>query len=236
MSTFANQLKSEISRLAKKEVREHTSDWSQTCALRSPAMLAHGYRLGLGIDENTAAVITQGQHLEILGYKGVLLVDLTDAKLRSPAAPLDLDNARLSYLARGDRYDLLARTFVASPQKKQALLDPNAPTHRHIRLYTDLLANTAVVDWMQTLIDSHQTEATGLAFGAPTDPQPRLGFEFKLRKGADSVAWDTGTAGGEDITVLNLYLDIRPVEMASPLYQPLRRTHPHTMSPAAAPD
>ena len=200
-----------------------------------PGMLAHGYRLGLGVDENTAAVITQGQHLEVIGYKGALLVDLAEAKARGTAGPLEVDNVRLSYLARGDQYDLVARAFVPSAKKKQERLDPDSSAHRPIRFYTDLLANTAVVDWMQALISSTQTEALGLAFGAPTDPQPRLGFEFKLRKGPNSAAWDTGTAGGEDITVLNLYLDVRPVEMASPLFapldQPVRRTHPHTMAP-----
>ena len=113
-------------------------------------------------------------------------------------------------------------------------MDTKHPTHKHIRLYTDLLANTSVVDWMQSLIDSKQTQAMALAFGAPSETHPQLGFEFTLRKGPDSAGWDSGTLGGEDITVLNLYLDVRPVEMASPLYQPMRRTHPHTMEPVPA--
>ena len=76
---------------------------------------------------------------------------------------------------------------------------------------------------MGSLIDNRDTEATGLAFsGTPraSDPQPDLGFEFRLRRGPDSHGWYTGAFGGDDYTVLNLYLDVTPITIARPLYGP----------------
>jgi cyanophycinase len=46
-----------------------------------PAMLAKkGYKLGLGIDENTAMVVRPNRDVEVIGYKGALVVDLAGAK------------------------------------------------------------------------------------------------------------------------------------------------------------
>lgn len=184
-----------------------------------PAMLAHSYKLGVGVDENTAAIVTGGSQIEIIGYKGALVVDMSEAISVSKTAVLDVRNVKLSYLARGDRYDLKSKALVLATDKAQRKLDASKPSHKSVRLYPDVLANTTVVDLMQSLIDSAQPEAVGLAFSGPGEPQPDLGFEFRFRKGPDSVAYDTGTMGGEDNTVINVYLDVRPVDVTTPLYQ-----------------
>jgi cyanophycinase len=184
-----------------------------------PAMLAHGYKLGVGVDENTAAVVTKGSQIEIVGYKGALIVDMSQASSVSKSEVLDIRSVKLSYLSRGDRYDLIAKALVLDTDKAQRKLDAAKPGHKTVRLYADILANTTVVDLMQNLIDSAQPEALGLALTSPGETQPELGFEFRFRKGADSAAYDTGTQGGEDNTVLNIYLDVRPVVVALPLYR-----------------
>jgi cyanophycinase len=184
-----------------------------------PAMLAHGYKLGVGVDENTAAVVTGGKQIEIVGYKGAVVVDMSGAVSVSKSDALNVRNVKLSYLSRGDRYDLQAKTLILGTDKAQHKLDSTKPSHKTVRLYADILANTTVVDLMQNLIDSAQSEAVGLAFNGSGESQSELGFEFRFRKGTDSAAYDTGIQGGEDNTVLNIYLDVRPVEVALPLYR-----------------
>ncbi len=184
-----------------------------------PAMLAHGYRLGLGVDENSAAVVTGGNKVEVIGYKGALVVDLAEARRGPAGTALDLSNIKLSYLSRGDRFDLATKTFVPTPEKGQRMLDSSKHQHTVARFYPDILGNTTVVDLMQNLIDNVQPEAVGLAFGGPQDPSPELGFEFRFRKGKDSAAYDTGKLGGEDISVVNIYLDVRPIVMSTPMYR-----------------
>lgn len=66
-------------------------------------MLAKGYQVGLGVDENTAAII-HGSEIEIVGGSGALLLDLRQAA-REPG-PVNVRNVRISYLDNGDRYDL----------------------------------------------------------------------------------------------------------------------------------
>jgi cyanophycinase len=70
-----------------------------------PLMLAKGYKLGLGIDENSAAIV-QGDMVEVIGGKGALLVDLNDIKTDPNIGALNVVGARLTYLDKGDRFDL----------------------------------------------------------------------------------------------------------------------------------
>ena len=72
---------------------------------------------------------------------------------------------------------------------------------------------------------------TGTSVGAKADGGEPLGFEFRLYKGPDTVGWFTGAFGGEDYTVVNVHLDVRPVRVASPLYRALPVT---TAGPAPA--
>ncbi|TXT33201.1 MAG: cyanophycinase, partial [Planctomycetota bacterium] len=44
-------------------------------------------------------------------------------------------------------------------------------------------------------------------------------FEFKFYRGPDSKGWYTEEFGGEDYTVLNVHLDIRPIRINGPLYE-----------------
>jgi cyanophycinase len=183
-----------------------------------PAMLAKNYKLGLGVDENTAMVIS-GTSVEVIGYKGVMVVDLADASTDSALGRFNIINARLSYLDRGDKFDFATKRFTPSKEKAGGRLDPAKPYFRAKRYVTDILANTAVVELMADLIDNRHQEMTGLAFGNPAGDTPEIGFEFQFRKAEDSVGYYTGAFGGEDYSVLNIHLDVRPVTMHLPFYE-----------------
>ncbi|NEX59552.1 cyanophycinase [Noviherbaspirillum galbum] len=183
-----------------------------------PAMMARNYKLGLGVDENTAMVVT-GSQVEVIGYKGVLLVDLSQASTEPGLGRFNIKNAKLSYLDRGDKFDFATKEFTPSKEKLSGKLDPAKPYFRAQRFVPDILSNTAVVELMQDLIDNRHNEMVGLAFGNPNGDTPDVGFEFRFRKGADSMGYYTGAYGGEDYSVLNIYLDVRPVAMQLPLYK-----------------
>ncbi len=207
-----------------------------------PLMLQKGYRLGLGVEENSAAIL-HGNQVEVIGGKGVLLVDLADATHDDGLGAFNLKNARLTYLDRGDRHDFATGTTTPSPQKLAGMsIDPNSPDFkpyfRRMPFVPDILGDAALVSAMGNLIDNHENEAFGLAFaGIPPqdDPQPDLGFEFRLRRLPESRGWYTGAFGGEDYTVLNLALDVTPVIMTRPLYQPLERPAAAKAAPALPP-
>ncbi len=190
-----------------------------------PLMVQKGYRLGLGVEENTAAILHDGM-VEVVGGKGVLLVDLGAASQDGRLDAFNLRNAKLTYLDRGDRHDLHSGVTTPSIQKLQGqLIDPAspdfAPSFESAPFQNDMLGDSTIVNAMGSLLDNRDTESTGLAFsGTPraSDPQPDLGFEFRLRRGPDSRGWYTSAFGGEDYTVLNLYLDVTPITIARPLY------------------
>lgn len=193
-----------------------------------PVMVQAGYKLGLGVEEDTAAIV-HGSSVEVIGAKGVLLVDLGAATHDDSLGAFNLRNVRLSYLDRGDRHDLATGTTTPSPQKLAGMaIDPNAPDfrpyNRRAAFHGDILGDSAIVNAMSHLIDNREPEAVGLALPPPgvSAGQAGLGFEFRLKRDAESRGWFTGAFGGEDYTVLGIRLDVTPVRMAQPMYVPLQ--------------
>jgi cyanophycinase len=206
-----------------------------------PVMVAKGYQLGLGVEENSAALVRDGQ-VEVIGARGVLLVDLSQARgTAAPGQPFQIQGARLSFLDRGDRHDLKTGVTTPAADKLAGRIDPNAPGfkpfHKRAGFYPDMLGDNTVANAMAQLVDSPETELRGLAFNGKAllngkaddrfetgerDGRPELGFEFRLYKGKDTLAYYTGAWGGEDYTVLNVLVDVTPVVLPRPLYTPLR--------------
>lgn len=180
-----------------------------------PAMLQKGYKLGLGIDENTAMVVGPNREVEVLGYKGALVVDLSAANARK--GDFNVSNVRLSYLDNGDRFNIASHSFTPAPDKADGRLDPARPYYREPLFSADILGNSTVVDLMGKLIDSDQVDAIGLTLGSPHGVQPDLGFEFKFSRTSESVGYMSATT--EAYSVYNVRLDIRPIVVKRPLYQ-----------------
>ncbi|MBL8516996.1 MAG: cyanophycinase [Betaproteobacteria bacterium] len=200
-----------------------------------PALMHTGIPLGVGVDENTAAIFC-GREVEVIGAKGALVID-TRAASRNRALPhFNVKNAKLTYLDRGDRMHLDTLAITPAPAKAARRIDPNAkdykPYHSKPEFHTDVLADTVVANLMGNFIDNPQREVIGLAFDAlqlakpDADERTTIGFEFRFSKGKDSVGWFTSAFGGEDYTVANIRLDVTPVKMARPLYAPLNPPAP----------
>ena len=193
-----------------------------------PLMQEVGYRLGLGVEENSAAVV-RGDEVEVIGAKGVLFVDLSQATKDDKLQGFNIANASLSWLDSGDRLKLSTGEVTPSAIK---LADPALdstvpefrPSSRRDAFYPDMLADGQLLNAMGLLIDSSRTEFRGLAFvDRPYgfDNKPDLGFEFRLYKGPGSIGWCSGASGGDDCTVLKLRLDVRPVLLNRPWYAAL---------------
>jgi cyanophycinase len=180
-----------------------------------PAMLKKGYKLGLGIDENTAMVVGPNRDVEVVGYKGALVVDLSAANARK--GDFNVSNVRLSYLDNGDRFNIARHSFTPAPDKADGRLDPARPYYREPLFSADILGNSTVVDLMGKLIDSDQPEAIGLTLDSANAVQPDLGFEFKFSRTGESVGYMSATT--EAYSVYNVRLDIRPIVVRRPLYQ-----------------
>ncbi len=196
-----------------------------------PLMQAEGYKLGLGVEENSAALL-HGEEMEVLGAKGVLLVDLSQASSDPKPSAFNIRNAQLSYLDRGDRHNFANGLTTPSAKKLSGhLIDPKAadfkPFFSNQPFFLDILGDTTIVNAMSHLLDSPHAELLGVAFngaskgGTSVDGQADLGFEFRLHKGEGTHGWFSAAMGGEDYTVLRLRLDVQPIVIKRPFYTPL---------------
>jgi cyanophycinase len=76
--------------------------------------------LGMGVDEDTAAVITEGYLLEVLGRGSVTLFDghamTSNIDTAAGTAPLMVSGVVLHSLPAGAHFDLVARTLLPGPR------------------------------------------------------------------------------------------------------------------------
>ena len=140
-----------------------------------PATLHAGYKLGLGVDENTAVVVRGQRELEVIGY-----------------------------LASG--------RHTPAPDKINGRLDAAHPAWRGPVFANDILANNALVELMEKLMDGDQQEALGLAAGDPRSMPPQPAFHFRLSRDAASVGYASDVA--EAYSLLNVRLDAGPAPAA----------------------
>jgi cyanophycinase len=179
-----------------------------------PVMLAKGYTLGLGIDENTAAVVGPARDVTIIGYRGALLLDLAGATTDKAQPNFNLSNARISYLDSGDGFNLASRAYAPGPDK--APLTNADREHREPIFYPDILGNTSVVNLLEKLVDSDQQRAVGIAFEGPASRTPERGFEFTFTRVPDTREYATNRE--DAYSIYRIRMDVRPVKMQLPLY------------------
>ncbi|MEN9627535.1 MAG: hypothetical protein RJA10_762 [Pseudomonadota bacterium] len=174
-------------------------------------LVQSGRGLGLGVEEDSAAVVRRGM-AEAVGARGLLLVDATEAQTVG-SNPLQVQGLRLSYVDRGDRYDLVQRRLL--PPASRQPLKPG-PEPGAAGFFGDILGDNIVVGAMARAAEGPGRAAVGLAWRAH---QP-LGFEWRLQADARTRAWGGPTR--DDHTIDALRLDIRPVRLAQPFYRDWR--------------
>lgn len=179
-----------------------------------PAMMAKGYTLGLGIDENTAAVVGPSRDVTVIGYRGALVLDLAGATTDKTKPGFNLANARISYLDSGDRFNLATRAYAPGPGKEP--VDRQYVEHRAPIFYTDILGNTAVADLLEKLVDSDLQRAVGVAFEGPDSQSPDRGFEFTFTRVPDTAAYVTNRE--DAYSIYRIRMDVRPVRVHQPFY------------------
>jgi cyanophycinase len=179
-----------------------------------PAMLAKGFTLGLGIDENTAAIVGPSRDVTVIGYRGALVLDLAGAATDKTKPGFNLVNARISYLDSGDRFNLATRAYTPGPGKEP--VDRRYVEHRPPIFYTDILGNTAVADLLEKLVDSDLQRAVGVAFEGPDSQSPERGFEFTFTRVPDTAEYATNRE--DAYSIYRIRMDVRPVRVHQPFY------------------
>jgi cyanophycinase len=97
------------------------------------ALVSHApHLLGMGVDEDTAAIVTHGHLLEVLGRGSVTLFDgramTSNVDTAAGTAPLLVSGVVLHSLPAGSRFDLAARTLLPGTGGRPD--DLREPRHR----------------------------------------------------------------------------------------------------------
>ncbi len=188
------------------------------------AMQANDIKYGVGVDENTAVVV-KNDDMEVVGYRGAIVMDMSECKQDPDVKAFNVKNVKLTYLDHGDTIRISTRELIPSSKKQAGTkIDPKSPTYlpeSGERLFTnDILGNTTAVDLMCRLMNNRNSEAVGLAFdGHAALTGPSQGFEFRFYRADDTVGWSCSARGDETYTVSNVRLDIRPIEVTGPFYK-----------------
>ena len=190
-----------------------------------PLMQSRGLRVGLGVEEDSAAILRNGQ-VEVVGPGGALFVDLADATTDAKLGTFNIAGVRLTYLGDGDRLDLRTRALTPAPVRARGTrVEPGAagfaPYLEERPFLMDVLADGAMLRGMTYALDGPSVEVRGLAFDArPEAAAPRdLGFEFRFSRVPGTSGWFSSALGNEAYTIENVRLDVVPVKVAQPLYR-----------------
>lgn len=178
------------------------------------AMSQLNKKYALGIGANTAAIIKDRQ-LEVVGDAGVMLVDLSQATAVTDKSGFSLKGARLSYLDHGDRLDMNSLEATAHSFKLDEF-EINPDTYaKSVRdqkfIINDIFSRGNLLRLIIKALEGEQEQVEGIAFSRETEQQSD-GFVFRFYTGSDSIGWLTTLFGGERWTVLNIYLDIFPLD------------------------
>lgn len=172
-----------------------------------PTLMSQKMALGLGIEEDSAVVI-RGDEVEVIGSRGALFVDMSDALVDPQLADFNVRSARLNFLAKGDRLNLATRVVSSARSQPMAMSATQAKAY-----FLDILGDNSIVHAMENVLLGPAGECRGLAFafkptaaGALAD----LGFDWRLYKSADTAGW----SGAGTSTLVNVRLDIVPIRVA----------------------
>lgn len=189
------------------------------------AMHDQQIRHGIGVDEDTAVVVEAGETARIVGHRGAIVLDLTKARSEVDEDDFNVQAARLTYVNHGDAIDLRTLEVTPAPIKgpeRRVTVAPPAPNAALGRplFVPDILGNTTLIDVMRRVIARNDRQAKGLAFDAAAALEgPTPGFEFRFYCGPDTASWESDAHGVTEVTIQNVYLDVRPVRVNGPLYQ-----------------
>lgn len=170
-------------------------------------------------------MVEHGRKARVVGYRGALVMDTSEAETEKDESGFNVKGVRLSYLTHGDTVDLKTHDVAVGREKRaENKIDPSAPNFKpefpQRQFYNDILGNTTLVELMYKLLNSPHDEALGLAFdGKAAQQGPTSGFEFRFYRQDDTIGWEVPRSIGDPHTVLNVYLNVRPVKIRGPLYE-----------------
>jgi cyanophycinase len=173
------------------------------------------FSLGIGIDEDTAAVC-QGDTVEVLGSSGILVVDVAAAKAAgnftwSTDGGFQAKGIVLHHLEEGDRFNVTTRSPLPRPERKP--IEQGKEANLDYPLETNLFAPDAFRNMLvDGMAENQKGEATGISFVLDKDGRG-TGSQWTLRKTAQTGAFYASIKDVDTYTVTYVSLEIQSVSL-----------------------
>lgn len=183
------------------------------------AMQKVGFQFGLGVDEDSAITIDGHGQAHVVGTRGVLVVDASQAEIDTNATGFNWQNLRLSYLSHGDQMDLATRQIKISPHRENerkvqddASRDVSEPS---VRVYHDIFHHVSLPNLMFDVLQDPSSNCVGLCLSQEEDANDETqdGFQLCMTTTAESVAREGFFGFGDPISVLHIRADISPIRV-----------------------
>ena len=177
------------------------------------AMHQLGMNYGVGIGLDTAAVF-HNNVIEVLGNRGVAVVDISDAEIKRSRKGVRIQGVRLSYLENGDRFEIGQMNLVPYQTKEngfqlEPVIDASAnPIDDSFVSSKEMFTPGELLRLMVEALEAKSGQSRGYALHHDS----RDGFSFRFYTGPDSTGWLATDDSGERYTIANIYLDIEPLD------------------------
>ncbi|OWL95485.1 cyanophycinase [Deinococcus indicus] len=193
-------------------VDQHFNTYAGRHARMATYLTAGATKIGFGLDENTAMLVTPDGMVEVLGSGGLSIMDARAATREAGPLGVHLGNLRLHYLMSGDRVNPATLAVTVNPKK--SLIKPGDEYEATPRTSTDLAGNDAFRTLLTYgLVDNTATQTSGLYLRFRPGTTYGYGYRVTLSKTADTQGHYGSVTGVDAYTVLNARMDVAPVSL-----------------------
>jgi cyanophycinase len=160
-------------------IDQHFNTHEGRFARLARVLVADRTKLGFGVDENTAMLVSPEGTVEVLGSGGVTIVDASKAKCEDGPLGCRITGLSLTYLERDDVFDLRLAIVAICPAK--APIASGRESRDGNRLITDLSQPNAIARAVTNdLVDNTSRSQAGLLLSS--NGRYAYGYKFTFSK------------------------------------------------------
>lgn len=185
----------------------------------SDAVVLTGSKYGIGISERTAVILGPDMTMEVVGFGNILIVDLTNAKLKSePKKQLHIREISVTLLTHGDKFNLLNQTIFPNTSKTSIINTPYFDAndyHISLNVFKEYETSQILINYM---LDNEAKDVIALMDYDTKFEHGDISSFMRYVETNNTQAWFGKINVDENMDALDLYtgtnvlLDIIPIK------------------------
>jgi len=184
------------------------------------ACISTGVTIGYGISEDSALILVGGDQLEVIGERGVIIIDTSAAQVHSTFGKIPhITNIKLHYIEEGDRYNIAKNVFFINRLKRSTKGNEYFDADKwkiNFEAFCEYGLSEAIT---YDLVDCNTDQSISIALKTDDFNFFRDGYDiyksgtamFVFRKGEGTEGYWGRIGGKSSYSVVNAYLDVYPL-------------------------